>query len=81
MEVNYNWNLLLPFPPPTLVLPTSASGNGSVAFVVIDENDDARGVLQLSSSTYDTEEPSQDFVIVNRGAGTFGTVKIHPKQP
>ena len=43
---------------------------------MIDENDDARGILQLSSSTYDTEEPSQDFVTVNREAGTFGTVRI-----
>ena len=48
--------------------------------MVIDENDDARGVLQLSSSTYDTEEPSQDFVIVNREAGTFGTVYKNPCQ-
>lgn len=56
------------------MLPTAASGNGSLAFVVISENDDARGVLELSSSAYDTSEPSQNFVIVNRDAGTFGTV-------
>ena len=59
------------------VLPTAASGNGSVAFIVISENDDARGILQLSSSTYDAEEPSQNFVTVNRGAGTFGTVQYY----
>ena len=58
-----------------LVLPTSASGNGSLAFVVIAENDDARGVLQLSSSTYEAEESSQNFVTVSRGAGSFGTVR------
>ena len=57
-----------------LVLPMSASGNGSLAFVVVGENDDARGVLQLSSSTYEAEEPSQNIITVNRDAGTFGTV-------
>ena len=60
---------------PCAVLPTSASGNGSLAFVVISENDDARGVLQLSSSTYEAEESSQDFVTVSRAAGNFGTVR------
>ncbi|CAI8030499.1 Adhesion G-protein coupled receptor V1 [Geodia barretti] len=59
-----------------LLLPTSASGNGSLAFVVIAENDDARGVLQLSSSTYEAEESSQNFVTVSRGAGSFGTVTV-----
>ena len=42
--------------------------------MVIAENDDARGVLQLSSSTYEAEESSQSFVTVSRGAGSFGTV-------
>ena len=43
--------------------------------MVIAENDDARGVLQLSSSTYEAEESSQNFVTVSRGAGSFGTVR------
>ena len=43
--------------------------------MVITENDDARGVLQLSSSTYEAEESSQSFVTVSRGAGSFGTVR------
>ena len=41
---------------------------------MIAENDDARGVLQLSSSTYDATESSQNFVTVTREAGSFGTV-------
>ena len=61
-------------PPTHLVLPTSATGNGSLALIVIQENDDARGIVELSSATYDAEEPLQDFVTVNRDAGTFGTV-------
>ena len=61
---------------PHSVLPTSASGNGSLAFIVIRENDDARGIVELSSATYDAEELSQNFVTVNRNAGTFGTVQF-----
>lgn len=43
---------------------------------MVSENDDARGVLQFSNSTYNAEEPSQNFVIVNREAGTFGMVSV-----
>ena len=43
--------------------------------MVVAENDDARGVLQLPSSSYEAEESSQNFVTVSRGAGSFGTVR------
>lgn len=43
---------------------------------MVSENDDARGVLQFSNSTYNTEEPSQSFVTINREAGTFGMVSL-----
>lgn len=55
-------------------LPSVAPGNDSVAFVVISENDDARGVVQLSTSIVQTPEPSQRFISVTRLAGTFGEV-------
>lgn len=54
----------------------SGSGNGSLAFIVISENDDARGVLRLSNSTYNVEEPSQNIVTIIREAGTFGMVYL-----
>ena len=58
----------------TGALPSVAPGNDSVAFVVIGENDDARGVVRLSQSTVETLEPSQDFISITREAGTFGEV-------
>lgn len=57
-------------------LPFVAPGNDSVAFVVISENDDARGVVQLSSGSVQTSEPSQEFISVTREAGTFGEVSL-----
>ena len=44
--------------------------------MVVAENDDARGVLQLSSSSYEADESSQNFVTVIREAGTFGVVRM-----
>ena len=58
----------------TGALPSVATGNDSVAFIVISENDDARGVVQLSTSIVETSEPSQQFISVTRRAGTFGEV-------
>ena len=58
----------------TGALPSVAPGNDSVAFIVISENDDARGVVQLSTSSVETSEPSQEFISVTRAAGTFGEV-------
>ena len=55
-------------------LPFVAPDNDSVAFIVISENDDARGVVQLSMSSVETAEPSQAFISVTRAAGTFGEV-------
>lgn len=43
---------------------------------MVSENDDARGVLQFSNSTYNAEEPSHNFVTVIREAGTFGMVSV-----
>ena len=58
----------------TGALPFIAPGNDSVAFIVISENDDARGVVQFSQSAVETPEPSQDFISITREAGTFGEV-------
>lgn len=56
------------------VAPTLVPGNESLAFVLISENDDARGVIQFTSSEINTTEPSQSFVLLTRTAGTFGEV-------
>ena len=58
----------------TGALPSVAVGNDSVAFIVIGENDDARGVVQLSAAIVETSEPSQQFISITRQAGTFGQV-------
>ena len=62
-------------------LPSVAPGNDSVAFIVISENDDARGVVELSGSRVETPEPSQDFISVLRQAGTFGEVRSLRTKP
>ena len=57
------------------VAPTLLPGNESLAFILISENDDARGVIQFTSSEINTTEPSQSFVLLTRTAGTFGEVR------
>lgn len=60
----------------TSVLPSVSPGNDSLAIIIIAENDDARGVVQFSESTITTSEPSRDFIVLQRTAGTFGNLLI-----
>lgn len=60
----------------TSVLPSVAPGNDSLAIIIISENDDARGVVQLSASAVTTAEPSRDFLSLQRLEGTFGNVSV-----
>ncbi len=57
----------------TSVLPQVAPGNESVA-VEIAENDNARGVVELSEVTLTTAEPSEQILSIVRREGTFGEV-------
>lgn len=58
----------------TSVLPMVAMGNESIATIVIDENDNARGVVQFSEAFVITTEPSQEILSLLRREGTFGEV-------
>ena len=58
------------------VPPAIPAGNESLAFIVVTENDDARGIIQLTSSEVNTTEPSQEFINLTRSAGDFGEVGI-----
>ncbi len=60
----------------TSVLPAVVPGNDSLAIFIITENDDARGVVQFSSAAVTTPEPSQDFITLQRSAGTFGNLSV-----
>lgn len=60
----------------TSVLPSVAPGNDSLAILIIAENDDARGVIQLSAAAVTTSEPSRDFITLQRSAGTFGNITV-----
>lgn len=60
----------------TSVLPTVVPGNDSLAILIIAENDDARGVVQFSAATVTTTEPSQEFISLQRSAGTFGNLTV-----
>ena len=62
-----------PFLPP--VPPAIATGNESLAFILVTENDDARGVVQFTASIFNTTEPSQDFATLVRTGGNFGEVR------
>lgn len=51
--------------------------NSAVAEVIITENDDARGIVEFSSATFNTTEPNAaGFLTVTRSAGSFGQVKF-----
>eukprot|EP00118_Oscarella_pearsei_P022727 m.265821 g.265821 ORF g.265821 m.265821 type:complete len:6112 (+) comp40493_c2_seq23:779-19114(+) len=53
-------------------------GAGGLGEVIIEENDDARGVIELSVSNVTVAESffSANFVSVRRSAGTFGDVTV-----
>ena len=58
----------------TSVLPQVAPGNESIAVVEIAENDNARGVVELSQVAVTTTEPSGQILSIVRREGTFGQV-------
>ena len=60
----------------TSVLPVRAPGNDSIAVLVISENDDARGVVEFTRTTYTVPEPSQDFLLLRRSQGLFGNISV-----
>lgn len=50
-------------------------GASRVAHVIIEKNDNANGIVQLSSSTVSVPEPYTGSVVnITRTAGAFGTV-------
>ncbi len=59
----------------TSVLPQVAPGNESIA-VEIAENDNARGVVELSAVAVTTTEPSEQILSIVRREGTFGEVRL-----
>ena len=49
--------------------------DSSTAEIIIVQNDDARGVVQFSSTEYNTTEPNtEQFLTITRSRGTFGLV-------
>ena len=49
-----------------------------IAEVIIEENDDARGVVTLEQSAVNvTEPPESSFLYVVRSAGRFGDITVH----
>ena len=58
------------------VLPSLVPGNDSLAVLIIAENDDARGVVQFSRAAISVTEPSQEFIVLERSAGSFGDISV-----
>lgn len=58
------------------VLPGIAPGNDSIAIIIIAENDDARGVVELSQAAFSVTEPFQDFILLQRSEGLFGNITV-----
>ena len=58
----------------TSVLPQVAPGNESIAVIEIAENDNARGVVELSQVAVTATEPSGQILSIVRREGTFGEV-------
>lgn len=62
----------------SLALPiVSMATDANNATIVIDENDNARGIFQLSSTTFSASEGDTSAITVSRTAGTYGEVYIH----
>ena len=60
-----------------LALPiVSMATDANNATIVIDENDNARGIFQLSSTTFSASEGDTSAITVSRTAGTYGEVCI-----
>ena len=50
---------------------------GQIGEVIIEENDNARGVIDLASEAVNTTEPSTSlFLLIQRSAGLFGEVEV-----
>ncbi len=64
----------------TSVLPQVAPGSQSIAVVEIAENDDARGVVELSQVAVTTAEPSEQILSIIRREGLFGEVLYSVKK-
>ena len=58
----------------TSVPPTIPAGNESLGFVIITENDDARGVIEFSVASINVSEGDTNFILLQRTGGTFGEV-------
>lgn len=59
----------------SLVTDIRVNANSAVAEVIITENDDARGIVEFSSTMFNTTEPNAaGFLTVTRSAGRFGQV-------
>lgn len=61
------YNNLIPF----LALPIISSANASI---LIEENDNPRGIFSFTSSSFTAEEGTTDSITVTRTAGTYGEV-------
>ena len=58
----------------TSVPPTIPSSNESLAFIIITENDDARGLIEFSAATMEVEEGDTGTILLQRTGGMFGEV-------
>lgn len=58
----------------TSVPPVVPSNNESLAFIIITENDDARGMIQFSAATMEVEEGDTGTILLQRTGGAFGEV-------
>ena len=51
-------------------------GGSRLVEIIINENDDARGVISFSSSVYRVSEGAVAYINITRMGGTFGTVGV-----
>ena len=56
------------------ILTTNNSNN---ATILIEENDDARGTVALSNSSFTATEGNTNFITLTRSGGTLGDVRRH----
>lgn len=63
----------IPLTQPTVAPRVSRNNN---ATVIIEENDDAHGIVEFAASEFNGTEGESNFIYVRRTAGTFGEVGI-----
>ena len=55
----------------------ATDNNSNNATILITENDDGHGIIELTATEFKATERDSNFITVIRSAGQFGEVRVH----